>query len=191
MDFAHWWSFIRKGLCLQPAQQACFYVSSLLYYLYFLHCFSSMNQGLKIVVYVRRQTANIHIFQCYLPSYIPNLYTTVENGKYPFNKVNIKFCIFDPLWLSGLYVSLKQQPFKGGDLKCKKNIWRLFITHSRIWAWTRNSNSGISWRLEIQLPGHIFTPGEGSAIHRDTQSSFYPCHHIFGSNTPGGPGRPD
>ena len=77
-----------------------------------------MNQGLKIVVYVRRQTANIHIFQCYLPSYIPNLYTTVENGKYPFNKVNIKFCIFDPLWLSGLYVSLKQQPFKGGDLKC-------------------------------------------------------------------------
>ena len=120
VDFAHWWSFIRKGLCLQPAQQACFYVSSVLYYLYFLHCFSSMNQGLKIVVYVRRQTANIHIFQCYLPSYIPNLYTTVENGKYPFNKVNIKFCIFDPLWLSGLYVSLKQQPFKGGDLKCKK-----------------------------------------------------------------------
>ena len=98
---------------LQPAQQAGFYVSSVLYYLYFLHCFSSMNQGMKIVVYVRRQTANIHIFQCYLPSYIPNLYTTVENGKYPFNKVNIKFCIFDPLWLSGLYVSLKQQPFKG------------------------------------------------------------------------------
>ena len=59
-------------------------------------------------------------------------------------------------------MSLKQQPFKGGDLKCKKNIWRLFITHSRIWVWTRNSNSGISWRLEIQLPGHIFTPGAAS-----------------------------
>ena len=24
VDFAHWWSFIGKGLCLQPAQQACF-----------------------------------------------------------------------------------------------------------------------------------------------------------------------
>ena len=23
MDFANWWSFIRKGLRLQPAQQAC------------------------------------------------------------------------------------------------------------------------------------------------------------------------
>ena len=76
-----------------------------------------MNQCPKIVVYVCRQTANIHVFQCCLPSYIPNLYTTVENGKYPFNKVNIQFCIFDPLLL---YVSLKQQPFKGGDLKCKK-----------------------------------------------------------------------
>ena len=67
--------------------------------------------------------------------------------------------MFDPLCLSGLYASSKQQQFKGGDLKCKKNIWRLFITHSRIWAWTKNSNSGISWRLEIQLPGLIFTPG--------------------------------
>ena len=58
-------------------------------------------------------------------------------------------------------MSSKRQLYKGGDLKCKINIWRLFITHSRIWAWTRNSNSGISWRLEIQLPGHIFTP----AVH--------------------------
>ena len=24
VDFAHWWSFIGKGLHLQPAQQACF-----------------------------------------------------------------------------------------------------------------------------------------------------------------------
>ena len=24
VDFAHWWSFIGKGLRLQPAQQACF-----------------------------------------------------------------------------------------------------------------------------------------------------------------------
>ena len=24
MDFAYWWSFIGKGLRLQPAQQACF-----------------------------------------------------------------------------------------------------------------------------------------------------------------------
>ena len=23
VNFAHWWSFIGKGLCLQPAQQAC------------------------------------------------------------------------------------------------------------------------------------------------------------------------
>ena len=26
MDFAHWWSFIGKGLRLQPAQQASFYI---------------------------------------------------------------------------------------------------------------------------------------------------------------------
>ena len=150
-----------KGLRLQLAQQACFYVSNVVYYLYFLHFFSSMNQGPKIVAYVCRQTANIHVFQCCLPSYVPNLYTTVKNGKHPFNKVNIQFCIFDPLWLNGLYVSLKKT-FKGGDLKCKKNIWRLYITHSRIWAWTRNSNSGISGRLEIQLLGHIFTPANRS-----------------------------
>ena len=25
VDFSHWWSFIGKGLCLQPVQQACFY----------------------------------------------------------------------------------------------------------------------------------------------------------------------
>ena len=25
VDFAHWWSCIGKGLCLQPAQQACFH----------------------------------------------------------------------------------------------------------------------------------------------------------------------
>ena len=24
VDFAYWWSCIGKGLCLQPAQQACF-----------------------------------------------------------------------------------------------------------------------------------------------------------------------
>ena len=24
VDFAYWWSFIGKGLCLQSAQQACF-----------------------------------------------------------------------------------------------------------------------------------------------------------------------
>ena len=24
VDFAHWWSFIGKGVLLQPAQQACF-----------------------------------------------------------------------------------------------------------------------------------------------------------------------
>ena len=59
--------------------------------------FLSLNQGLKIVMYVRRQTANVHLFQCCLPSYIPNLYSTVENSKYAFNKVNIIFCIFDPL----------------------------------------------------------------------------------------------
>jgi hypothetical protein len=25
VDFAFWWSFIGKGLLLQPAQQACFF----------------------------------------------------------------------------------------------------------------------------------------------------------------------
>ena len=28
VDFAHWWSFIGKGLLLQPAQQACFYLDA-------------------------------------------------------------------------------------------------------------------------------------------------------------------
>ena len=26
VDFAYWWSFIRRGLRLQPAQQACLFV---------------------------------------------------------------------------------------------------------------------------------------------------------------------
>ena len=36
VNFAHWWSFIGKGLRLQPAQQACFSLN------YMYHMFSNL-----------------------------------------------------------------------------------------------------------------------------------------------------
>ena len=37
VDFAHWWSFIGKGLRLQPAQQACIDIFILIFYPLFIN----------------------------------------------------------------------------------------------------------------------------------------------------------
>ena len=58
----------------------------------------------------------------------------------------------------------EKRTFYKWRLGIKKSIfWRLVIKHSRTMAWTWYKNSGISRRLEIHLPGHIFTPAIFSA----------------------------
>ena len=98
--------------------------------------------------------------------YVYQIFIGVEKtNKYLFYRVirhNISMIwLFIAWWTVCIF---EKRTFYKWRLGIKKSIfWRLVIKHSRTMAWTWYKNSGISRRLEIHLPGHIFTPAIFSA----------------------------